>query len=74
MASSVLGSYTTAAGAFFGWLIGQAYDGTVRPLEIGLSVMAVLALVTVLLTEKGRLFVQHRSAKPSGRASDPSGS
>jgi DHA1 family bicyclomycin/chloramphenicol resistance-like MFS transporter len=71
MASSVLGSYTTAAGAFFGWIIGQAYDGTVRPLEIGLSVMAVLALVTVLLTEKGRLFVQHRPAKPADAAPDP---
>ena len=71
MASSVLGSYTTAAGALFGWIIGQAYDGTVRPLEIGLSVMAVLALVTVLFTEKGRLFVQHRPAKSADAAPDP---
>jgi DHA1 family bicyclomycin/chloramphenicol resistance-like MFS transporter len=69
MASSVLGSYTTTAGAFFGWLIGQAYDGTVRPLEIGLSVMAVLALATVLITERGRLFVHGRPKPPT--APDP---
>jgi DHA1 family bicyclomycin/chloramphenicol resistance-like MFS transporter len=55
-ASSMLGFYTTLAGAFFGWLIGQSFDGTVRPLEIGLSVMATLALAAVLITERGRLF------------------
>ncbi len=60
-ASSVLGSYTTAAGALFGWLIGQSFDGTVRPLEIGLSLLAVMALIAVLVTERGRLFVQRHS-------------
>ncbi|HXV26257.1 MAG TPA: multidrug effflux MFS transporter [Alphaproteobacteria bacterium] len=63
-ASSVLGSYTTAAGAFFGWLIGQAFDGTVRPLEIGLSFLAVMALIAVLVTERGRLFVQGHANPP----------
>jgi DHA1 family bicyclomycin/chloramphenicol resistance-like MFS transporter len=57
-ASSMLGFYTTLAGALFGWLIGQAFDGTVRPLEVGLSVMAALALAAVLITERGRLFVR----------------
>ncbi len=61
VASSVLGSYTTAAGALFGWLIGQSFDGTVRPLEVGLSALVVMTLCTVLVTERGRLFVQRRS-------------
>jgi DHA1 family bicyclomycin/chloramphenicol resistance-like MFS transporter len=64
MASSVLGSYSTAAGAFFGWFVGQAFDGTVRPLQIGFSALAMLTLAAVLITERGRLFVQHHQAAP----------
>ena len=54
-ASSFIGFYTTAAGATFGWLIGQSFDGTVRPLTIGLSLLVLAALVTVLITERGKL-------------------
>ncbi|WP_119459666.1 multidrug effflux MFS transporter [Rhodospirillaceae bacterium SYSU D60014] len=56
VASSFVGFYATAASAFFGWIVGQEFDGTVRPLAIGFTVMAVLALFTVLWTERGRLF------------------
>ncbi len=55
MGSSFVGFYTTAAGAFFGWVIGQAFDGTVRPLIIGFAALGVAALVTVLVTERGQL-------------------
>lgn len=55
MASSFIGFYTTAAGALFGWLVGQAFDGTVRPLTIGFAVFGVLSLATVLVTERGAL-------------------
>jgi MFS transporter, DHA1 family, multidrug resistance protein len=55
MASSFIGFYTTAAGALFGWMIGQAFDGTVRPLTVGFAVFGVLALLTVLVTERGSL-------------------
>ncbi len=54
-ASSFIGFYTTAAGATFGWLIGQSFDGTVRPLTVGFTLLAVAALVTVLITERGKL-------------------
>ena len=54
-ASSFVGFYTTAAGAFFGWIVGQSFDGTVRPLIIGFSLLGLCALVTVLITERGRL-------------------
>ncbi|HYD99885.1 MAG TPA: multidrug effflux MFS transporter [Alphaproteobacteria bacterium] len=54
-ASSFIGFYTTAAGAAFGWAIGQAFDGTVRPLTMGYAVLGGLALLTVLATERGRL-------------------
>ncbi|HYG87496.1 MAG TPA: multidrug effflux MFS transporter [Azospirillum sp.] len=55
MGSSFVGFYTTAAGAFFGWAIGHAFDGTVRPLIVGFAALGVAALATVLVTERGRL-------------------
>jgi MFS transporter, DHA1 family, multidrug resistance protein len=68
VASSMLGCYTTAVGAILGWIIGQSFDGTVRPLEIGLSVVAAMALLTVLVTERGRLFVPHAPHAPPAEA------
>jgi DHA1 family bicyclomycin/chloramphenicol resistance-like MFS transporter len=56
MASAIFGAYSTAVGAAFGWLIGQFFDGTVRPLMIGFTLLALAALATVLLTERFRLF------------------
>ncbi|WP_088345436.1 MULTISPECIES: multidrug effflux MFS transporter [Rhodomicrobium] len=54
-ASSFIGFYTTASGAVFGYLIGQSFDGTLRPLSIGITALVLCALVTVLITERGRL-------------------
>jgi DHA1 family bicyclomycin/chloramphenicol resistance-like MFS transporter len=54
-ASSFVGFYTTTAGAFFGYLIGQSFNGSVRPLAIGFTLLAVAALITVLIVERGRL-------------------
>lgn len=55
MGSSLTGFYGTAAGALFGWLAGQAFDGTVRPLTIAFTLYGVVALICVLITERGRL-------------------
>ena len=60
--SALIGFYMTAAGAVFGGLIGRLFDGTVRPMEIGFTVLAVLALLTVLVTERGKLFGTGESA------------
>jgi DHA1 family bicyclomycin/chloramphenicol resistance-like MFS transporter len=54
-ASSLIGFYTTAAGAVFGALVGQSFDGTVRPLLIGFTVLGTLALISTLVTERGKL-------------------
>lgn len=56
MGSSLTGFYGTAGGAVFGWLAGQAYDGTVRPMTLAFASFGLLALVCVLATERGRLF------------------
>ena len=54
--SSFIGFYSTAAGAVLGGIIGQAFDGTMQPFLIGYAVLSVISLLTVLATERGRLF------------------
>jgi DHA1 family bicyclomycin/chloramphenicol resistance-like MFS transporter len=54
LGSAVIGFYTTVAGALFGWGFGQAYDGSVRPLVLGFFLMGAGALISVLITERGR--------------------
>lgn len=55
-ASSVQGFVTTVGGALLGFWIGQHFDGTVIPLTLGFSLCGLIALVFVLVAEKGRLF------------------
>jgi DHA1 family bicyclomycin/chloramphenicol resistance-like MFS transporter len=55
-ASSFIGAVTTALGAALGFLIGQSFDGTVFPLIGGFALFGVLALIAVLITERGRIF------------------
>jgi DHA1 family bicyclomycin/chloramphenicol resistance-like MFS transporter len=55
-ASSTLGFAQTVGGGLVGALIGQAYDGTVFPLAAGYAMVSAVAVVMVLIAEKGRLF------------------
>lgn len=55
-AASVQAFFRLAVGAMLGAAIGQAYDGTARPLAIALLVAGVSALLLVLYSERGRLF------------------
>ena len=52
-------------GSGIGAVIGQAYDGSARPLALGLFIGALLSLAMVLLSERGRLF---RRLNPPGAA------
>ncbi len=58
-ASSLFGSITTLSGILIGSWIGQHYNGTLVPFAIGAFLAALLALVVVLVVEKGRLFTPH---------------
>ena len=60
-ASSLAGFYSTVAGAAFATAIGRSFDGSVRPLCIGITLLFVATLVTVLITERFKL-VQHKAA------------
>lgn len=55
-ASAVLGFTQTVGGGLIGAVIGQAYDGTIRPLATGFFSVALIGFVLVLIAERGRLF------------------
>jgi DHA1 family bicyclomycin/chloramphenicol resistance-like MFS transporter len=51
MASSVIGSLSTAIGAMMGGLIGQAFDGTALPLALGFAGCSLITCVIVFAVE-----------------------
>lgn len=57
-ASSFVGAVTTGLAALLGWIVGQSYDGTVMPLLLGFAGFGAIALVIVLIVERGRLFAR----------------
>lgn len=64
-ASSVFGFTQTVGGALLGTFIGLQFNGTVLPTSLGYLAMSLLALICVLVAERGRLFdVGKRYAKP----------
>ncbi len=58
-ASSVQGFTQTFGGAIIGAAIGQSFDGTTTPLAAGFCGVSILALIFVLMAEKGKLFRAH---------------
>lgn len=58
-ASSVQGFLSVTAGAIFGAIIGQMFDGTTAPMVAGFLIAGLCALVFVTVTERGRLFRSH---------------
>lgn len=58
LASSVQGFVSVTLGTAIGVVIGQAFDGSTVPLTIGFLLTGVAALVTVAVTERGRLFAR----------------
>jgi DHA1 family bicyclomycin/chloramphenicol resistance-like MFS transporter len=57
MASSLQGFASTLLAALVGILIGQQFNGSVTPIYAGCCIAGIAALVIVLATEHGRLFV-----------------
>jgi DHA1 family bicyclomycin/chloramphenicol resistance-like MFS transporter len=55
-ASALFGAVTASGGALLGGLIGRAFDGTPAPFAIGLALSGAAIVVTVALTERGRMF------------------
>ncbi|MEM8665495.1 MAG: MFS transporter, partial [Pseudomonadota bacterium] len=53
--SAFVGFMMTGAGALLGGLVGQFFDGSIRPLVFGFLIYSVVCLIIVLATERGRL-------------------
>jgi DHA1 family bicyclomycin/chloramphenicol resistance-like MFS transporter len=61
-ASSIQGFVSTVGGALIGFYIGQHFDGTAVPTTLGFAICGLMALVLVLVAEKGQLFrPQHKA-------------
>lgn len=56
-ASSAQGFISTIVGSLIGFAIGQAFNGTVVPMTVGITSCGIAALGFVLFAERGRLFV-----------------
>jgi MFS transporter, DHA1 family, multidrug resistance protein len=54
-ASSLGGFYSTAVAALLGTAIGRSFDGSLRPLCIGITLLFLASLLAVLVTERFRL-------------------
>jgi MFS transporter, DHA1 family, multidrug resistance protein len=57
-ASSVLSFIRLVVGALLGMLIGLAFDGTARPLTLGLLAAGTATLALVMFSDGGRLFAR----------------
>ena len=55
-------------GALLGFWIGQHFDGTTVPMTVGFAVLGVVALLLVLIAEKGRLFKAHHLPPAAAKA------
>lgn len=66
--SAFVGFVMTALGALLGGVVGQFYDGSIRPLVLGYLVYSVAALVVVFVTERGRLLEPSRDRAEAGGA------
>ena len=55
-ASALYGGVTATGGAIMGGLIARGFDGTPAPFATGLALCGLATLLTVLWTERGRLF------------------
>lgn len=64
-ASSVLGFTQTVVGAALGAIIGQAFDGTTTPVAVGYCILGFVAIICVLIAERGKLFRVYHTASTS---------
>lgn len=61
VASSLQGFVSMVGASLIGFAIGQAFNGTVVPMQAGYLLCGLFALAAVLLAEGGRLFRPHET-------------
>jgi len=68
--AALQGAVTAVSGAVLGSLIGQSFDGSPAPVLAGMALMGVLALATVAVTERGRMFTPSPEGEAEAAARD----
>ncbi len=68
-AASVQAFVRMVTGSLLGIVVGQAYDGSARPLAVALVICGLVALALVLVSEDGKLF--RRLIPPGGERPVP---
>ncbi len=63
IAASLQGFFSTTVAALAGAFIGRYFDGSTMPLVVGALSCGIMALLFVLLAERGRLFQPHHAAE-----------
>ncbi|MES1179796.1 MAG: multidrug effflux MFS transporter, partial [Hyphomicrobium sp.] len=66
MASSVIGSLSTAIGAVAGGIVAREFDGTVFPIAVGFAACSVIAGAIVLLVEGRSGLFGHGNTRSAG--------
>jgi MFS transporter, DHA1 family, multidrug resistance protein len=56
IASSVNGAVTILIGAFYGFVVGQSFDGTTVPMATGFVISGGITILILLVIERGRLY------------------
>jgi DHA1 family bicyclomycin/chloramphenicol resistance-like MFS transporter len=59
--AALIGFASSFVSALIGGYVARQFDGTITPIFLGHFIVASLALVTVLVTERGRLFQPHHT-------------
>ena len=70
VASAFQGFVTMVGASLIGFLIGQNFNGSVIPVELGYLVCGAASLIAVLFAEHGRLFRPHQLAQVSPGAAE----
>src|SRR5690606_29863413 len=70
-ASSAQGFISTTFGSLVGFFIGQQFAGSATPMAAGIATCGVVAILFVLMAERGRLFQAHNRPPGAGGPSRP---
>jgi MFS transporter, DHA1 family, multidrug resistance protein len=60
IAAAIQGSLSTFGGALVAMLIGRQFNGSTLPLALGAAICGIVAMMFVLMAERGRLFRSHQ--------------
>ena len=71
--AALIGFASSFVSASIGGVVARQFDGTVTPIFIGHFVVGALALITIFITERGKLMQAHHGPGHEPPAKPPQG-